>query len=392
MANERQPDDPLPADFEPEGAVATHRVSDGENWASVAAKYNVNVKDLIYFNFHTNIPEEVNWYLRRNTGCNVSKDGGRNWAFSSSADPGIIYIPPSEVIVHDPGAGTLLVLVERIGFGWFRFAWNRDVQEDEVGPLLFEGGMPSGIEITKEASGAFLVSGIRSEMIYDQQLDQRVRREIVPKLINAPDGKPPVTERPVPEGHAPGVGVELDENAVLEWVHKSLEGTHYIAGVVEVVEVFHTPAGLAAVAGTSLASVVGGIASYIIMLWAVVRAFGTGRRLQEQEGFCYGVMWETFGKPNGDKAFLAWAPDSAEDLREAFYDGVGQGREKAKDIKVHNRVMVAVGYYMVNKGSNEDWAQSYVLNDLWKKVRETDKGKDTLTWPDLQDMQPLIPD
>src|SRR5207247_9514430 len=102
MANEREPDDPLPADFVPDGKVADHRVSDGEDWASVAAQYNVNVKDLIYFNFHTNVPEEVNWYLRRNTGCNVSKDGGLNWAFSSSADPGLIYIPPSQVIDMEP--------------------------------------------------------------------------------------------------------------------------------------------------------------------------------------------------------------------------------------------------------------------------------------------------
>lgn len=62
----------------------------------------MGVKELIFFNFHTNRPEEVNWYLRRNTGCNVSKDGGLNWAFSSSANPGIIYIPPSEVIDMDP--------------------------------------------------------------------------------------------------------------------------------------------------------------------------------------------------------------------------------------------------------------------------------------------------
>jgi len=54
--------------------------------------------------------------------------------------------------------------------------------------------------------------------------------------------------------------------------------------------------------------------------------------------------------------------------------------------------MVAVGYYMTTKGSNEDWAQFYVLNDLWKKVRETDKGADTLKWPNPKDMQPLIPD
>ena len=102
MANESTPSNPLPVDFVPEGAVANHRVADGENWASVAKQYAVDVNALIYFNFHTNVPEEVNWYLRRNTGCNVSNDGDINWAFSSSASPGIIYIPPATVITMDP--------------------------------------------------------------------------------------------------------------------------------------------------------------------------------------------------------------------------------------------------------------------------------------------------
>jgi hypothetical protein len=102
MANERTPSNPLPVDFVPEGAVTNHRVADGEDWASVAKQYAVDVNALIYFNFHTNDPEEVNWYLHRNTGCNVSNDGDVNWAFSSSADPGLIYIPPSEVINMEP--------------------------------------------------------------------------------------------------------------------------------------------------------------------------------------------------------------------------------------------------------------------------------------------------
>jgi hypothetical protein len=33
MANEREPDDLLPVDFVPDGAVAPHRVSDGEDCA-----------------------------------------------------------------------------------------------------------------------------------------------------------------------------------------------------------------------------------------------------------------------------------------------------------------------------------------------------------------------
>lgn len=101
MVNERTPADPLPADFVPEGAVATHRVSDGEDWASLAEKYNVEVDDLTFFNFHTNNTDEINWYLRRNVGCGTSRDGGVNWAFSSSAYPGLIYIPPSAVIEMD---------------------------------------------------------------------------------------------------------------------------------------------------------------------------------------------------------------------------------------------------------------------------------------------------
>jgi Putative peptidoglycan binding domain len=285
-------------------------------------------------------------------------------------------------VQHDAGAGTRLVLVEELGGGRYRFAWNRDVQEEDVGPLLFEGEVPSGVEIAKEASGTFIISHITTDVA------QRMRAEILQRVINAREGKMPLTEKPMPEGKAPAVDVEMDENAVLEWVHRMIEGAHWIAGPIEVIEIFHTPAGLTAVAGVTLAEVVGGIASTIIVLWEVVHAFGTGRRLQEQMGFCYGVMWETFRMPNGDKAFIPWFDDSAEDLREAFYDGVGQGRQKAQDIKIHNSVMIAVGYYMASKGSNEEWAQFYVLNDLWKQVRETDKGKGTLTWPKPEDMQP----
>jgi hypothetical protein len=101
MANERRPANPLPSDFVPEGYASIHRVSDGENWASVAAQHDVDVGDLIFFNFQTRNTDEINWYLRRNVGCDTSNDGGVNWAFSSSADPGLIYIPPPEVIDMD---------------------------------------------------------------------------------------------------------------------------------------------------------------------------------------------------------------------------------------------------------------------------------------------------
>jgi hypothetical protein len=51
-------------------------------------------QDLIYANFQTLVPAEVNWYLRHYIGCNRPTHDGNNWMFSSSASPGIIQIPP----------------------------------------------------------------------------------------------------------------------------------------------------------------------------------------------------------------------------------------------------------------------------------------------------------
>lgn len=174
MANETEPDNPLPVDFVPEGSVETHRVSDGEDWASVAAQYNVKVDDLIYFNFHTNVPEEVNWYLRRNTGCNVSNDGGLNWAFSSSADPGLIYIPPSEVTdtkSEDVTAGTTDSALR------LTFSYNREgVTLDSI-RTLEEMATPESdpIEHDQEAGFWYELRDADNTTLYRQVLQNPVR-------------------------------------------------------------------------------------------------------------------------------------------------------------------------------------------------------------------------
>ena len=82
---------PLPKDFFPGGM--RYKVSDGEDWESVAKQFKVDVQTLINFNFHTTHSNVVNWYLHRNVGCNVPTPDGFNWKFSSSANPGYIYIP-----------------------------------------------------------------------------------------------------------------------------------------------------------------------------------------------------------------------------------------------------------------------------------------------------------
>jgi hypothetical protein len=100
-------------------------------------------------------------------------------------------------------------------------------------------------------------------------------------------------------------------------------------------------------------------------------------------------MWETFGLPDGTKNFVEWAGDGVDDLRNAFYEGVREGREMAKDIKVHNAIMLKVAYYMAATPCDQPSAEQNLLNELWKKIRESDLGRDWLAWPNPEHMAPL---
>jgi hypothetical protein len=72
-----------------------YRVGDklGANWQTVAAGFGIaNVWDLIWFNFRTTDPREINFYLHRYVGCWQSNDA-KNFSFMG-AEPGVIFIPP----------------------------------------------------------------------------------------------------------------------------------------------------------------------------------------------------------------------------------------------------------------------------------------------------------
>jgi hypothetical protein len=93
LRTEKRP--PKEAPFPPAGGIP-YKVVDGDTWGSVAKKFTLDVMKLIHFNFQTNDPGEVNWYLREKVGCQLND--GNNWKFSASAVPGYIYrpaVPPS---------------------------------------------------------------------------------------------------------------------------------------------------------------------------------------------------------------------------------------------------------------------------------------------------------
>lgn len=82
-----------------------YAVLDTDDWWKVAKKHNIDVWDLIDFNFKTRVPEEVNWYLRDLVGCKVPSPTGRNFTFRN-ASKGKIYVPlvPAPVPAQPPPA------------------------------------------------------------------------------------------------------------------------------------------------------------------------------------------------------------------------------------------------------------------------------------------------
>ena len=90
MANERPPRVLRPRGYLPPQSFP-HPIRDGQNWKTLAELYGVSASKIILHNFWTDVPEEVNWYLREYVGCTKETNGNR--VFSSDARPGIIWIP-----------------------------------------------------------------------------------------------------------------------------------------------------------------------------------------------------------------------------------------------------------------------------------------------------------
>ena len=96
MPFEKTPSSPLTRDFIPKSCTKYY-VKDNESWISIANEHGIDPATLIYTNFKTINSLEVNYYLRKLVGCVKPTKDGKNWMFSSGADPGYIYIPNKRI-------------------------------------------------------------------------------------------------------------------------------------------------------------------------------------------------------------------------------------------------------------------------------------------------------
>ena len=110
----RRPLKPVLRSFVPDGGKR-YKVQDGDSWTTlvqqlaVISKASLDPWSLIRFNY-PGLPSdvhqaslEVNWYLQEYVGCKQLTLDRENYIFSSSATPGIIYLPePSLYVVDAP--------------------------------------------------------------------------------------------------------------------------------------------------------------------------------------------------------------------------------------------------------------------------------------------------
>lgn len=73
--------------------IDEHKVADGETIDSLARAAGTTWQDLSKFNWGTGNPNQINEHLRDVVGCTKKTADGHNYIFTSSDDPGIVFIP-----------------------------------------------------------------------------------------------------------------------------------------------------------------------------------------------------------------------------------------------------------------------------------------------------------
>jgi hypothetical protein len=105
----RQPQKLMPRNFIPDDSDP-YRVRDGDSWESLTRQLSIRDAQsydpwyLIRLNFPS-LPQdkkqatlEVNWYLHEYVGCDALTPDRTNYKFTSSATPGIVYLPRKAVV------------------------------------------------------------------------------------------------------------------------------------------------------------------------------------------------------------------------------------------------------------------------------------------------------
>src|SRR5436190_5386658 len=244
-------------------------------------------------------------------------------------------------------AGFQVTSVDHDPSGGWVVTFDRAVTIDQARQFLWPNGVPDGVQVVADEPEKIHLHGLSIEAV--QSMTPEVSGRITPSVLTSDPAGDPTTARhgdPTGAPDATRVDVELDETTkarIAEWTEHVLHGGHALASTAEVTEylaeaVSHLTgsAGRAAVmaeAVGTVTAVLGPISDALFVIWAgyqVVDAFMSEKRLEKQQGFVYGVMWQALDEPNHLPQFVDGITYSADEHRDAFLEGVAEGRAKAQ--------------------------------------------------------------
>lgn len=286
--------------------------------------------------------------------------------------------------------------------GGYLLTFDGAIDRDAVRLLLWPGGVPSGVTLTEKSATTFHLSGLTWDSY--QSMNPAVAGMIAEAGIITAEPWDTTATHSGGTGTTPSAGVidEKMKEEIESHFEELLEGVHVLASTEEVAS-YLTWAG-AHLAGDTATAVsaaeivefvaadilapLGGLALVIWSGFQVIDAFKSERRMEELQGFVYGVMWEAMNEPDHLPKFAPGMTYSAEEHEEAFVSGVARGREKARDPKVRNRIIIAVAIRSQQTGFGDLWAGQQVLSEIWRANREHTPGdtdEDLLDWPQPPD-------
>jgi hypothetical protein len=293
--------------------------------------------------------------------------------------------------------------------GPYRITTNQPDTADDVLAWLWDGDAPAGTQLTlvdqQLGYNKFDLTGVHQEEsahlrpeAYDwlNRAEPESYEDYLARLAGGQQG-----------GGVPGGGsaprVEMDEatqQRVKKATEEILDGVHVFNTTIELEgyvanSVFNAAdVGTVANVGEAFAeaaeaveAVTGPFAAAVFIAWVgfqVVEAFESEKRLEEQQGFVYGLMWDVMGESDHLPTFVDGITYSADEHREAFTTGVQQGRQKGQDPKIRGRLQLHIATLGARTGLGDFNAAGQTLSDLWRQVREHSPGdsdKDTLPWP-----------
>ena len=117
------------------------------------------------------------------------------------------------------------------------------------------------------------------------------------------------------------------------------------------------------------------------MAYELIKAFKGEKQGEHQFGFLYGLMWQALDEPDHIRVYNSRGTYyTAEELRDAFVDGVAEGRTKGKETELRNAIRLMVASSMVGSGLGAWAAAHQVITDIDDKWHKT-KSRNQLDWP-----------